>query len=66
MDNDSTIKKHAACAIAGCNTYPIDYRVPVPTDPAVLALRDSDPIAYREWTTAESERLYRERNRTGV
>ena len=63
LDDDATIKKHAEWAVAGCRTYPLAYRVPLPTDPAILALKDSDPIAFRKWTAAESERLYRERTR---
>jgi hypothetical protein len=61
MDDDATIKKHARYAFPGLRTYPMAYRVPMPTDQAILALKETDLDAYMAWSAAESERLYRQR-----
>jgi hypothetical protein len=61
MDDDATIKKHALNAFPGLKTYPMAYRVPLPTDPKILALKETDLAAFMAWSAEESERLYRQR-----
>ena len=61
MDDDATIKKNARDAFPGLKTYPMAYRVPMPTDPKILALKETDLDAFMAWSAEESERLYRQR-----
>lgn len=61
VDDDATIRKNARYAFPGLKTYPLAYRVPMPTEPAVLALKETDLDAFRTWSAEESERLYWQR-----